>query len=141
MIAALARRDEKNFVYWRDRVEASETDRADLWATTFEVFREAVERRFPTKDRDDIVEFLSRERAMLWDGAELPSREAEAIIRSGLGERGLVSGIDKKLITLIRVQVFLYAIEDLRMSSSDVDSIICLAERYVAEDKATEQRS
>ena len=84
---------------------------------------------------------LGRERAPLWDGAELPLREAELLIRSGLGERELVSGIDKKLITLIRMQVFLYAVEDLKMSSSDVDRLIGLAEEYVAEDKAAEQHT
>lgn len=138
VFAALARRDEQEFVYWRDRVDASESDRADLWATTYQVFRIAVETRFRGSDRTGIVEFLGRRHAPLWVGAELSLREAEALVRSALGERGLVSGIDKKAAVLARMQVFMLVVEDLKLDSTAVDSLVVHAERVVARNKAAE---
>ena len=138
MLAALARRDERDFAYWREQVDASDADRSDLWPTLYEVFQQAVRRRLTSNGQHGIREFLSRSRVPLWSGATLPAHEADLLIRSALGERGLVSGIDNKVITLVRMQLYVYAIDDLGLNSDAVDSLIATAERYVAGDKSPE---
>jgi hypothetical protein len=70
-----------------------------------------------------------------WPEAQLPLLEAEALIRSALGERGLVTGIPGVLVASIRMQVFVYVVEDLGLRSHEVDELISLAERFVEEDR------
>jgi hypothetical protein len=137
LLAALAQRIQDDFVYWRTALNADKVAAGDLRPTLFEAFREVVERRFATSDDlREIARFLETPRVPLWPEAELPILKAEALIRSALGERGLIAGISGTEIASIRMQLFVHLCEDLRLTSSEIIEIVALAEQYVSEDKA-----
>jgi hypothetical protein len=137
LLAALARRDQDDFVYWRTALNADKAAAADMRPTLFEAFREVVERRFGTSnDLREILQFLQAPRVPLWPEAELPTLKAEALIRSALGERGLIAGIAGTEIASIRMQLFVYLCEDLRLTPYEVNQVVALAEQYVSEEKS-----
>jgi hypothetical protein len=137
LLAALAQRNQDDFVYWRTALNADKAAAADIRPTLFEAFREVVERRFGTSDDlREIIRFLETPRIPLWPEAELPILKAETLIRSALGERGLIAGIPGTEIASIRMQLFVYLCEDLQLIPYEINEIIAVAEQYVSEDKA-----
>jgi hypothetical protein len=136
MLAALARRDQDEFVRWRAVLNTDRAAAAEIRPILYEAFREVVERRFSDViDRREILRFLQFPRTPLWPEAQLPLLETEALIRSALGERGLVGGIPGALVASIRIQIFVHVIDDLGLAWHAVEDLICLAERYAEEDR------
>ncbi|WP_345636783.1 hypothetical protein [Rugosimonospora acidiphila] len=132
MLRALAKRDDEGFKYWRIRMNDDEEAKRTLYAMYYEAFREAADRRFPVGgDVRDIARFLAQPRVPLSPEMKLPVVESEALIRSALGERGLVKGIPKRMVSEIRMQLFVYLVEDLDLPDEKLDTLLEAAEGWV----------
>lgn len=129
MLRALARRDDTAFKHWRARMNDDAHAQQTLYEMIFYAFREAVERRF-TADTDvrEITAFLAQPRPRLTPELTLAPLEAEALIRSALGETGLVQSIGTQQVVTLRMQLFVYLVEDLALSDEDLDRLLIDAE-------------
>jgi hypothetical protein len=137
MLGALARRDDAGFTHWRAEMNQNEMEQGRLYAMCYGAFREAVELRFPVDyDPRDVTRFLSQPYVPLWEGARLPFLEADALIRSALGETGLVGGIPSDLVGEIRMQLFVYLVEDLSLTAEAVNALLERAEAWVASESS-----
>jgi hypothetical protein len=141
MLRGLARRDQGEFMRWRATLSKNATEARLLSPTLYQAFREVVERRFDADvDVREITHFLLTPRVGVAPEWRLPLLESEALIRSALGERGLVEGIDGVLVHEVRMQLFVHIVEDLAMSTSELDEVLTAAEQYVTEERAVDPR-
>jgi hypothetical protein len=140
MLRALAKRDDQGFKHWRAEVNRSEEDKRNLYAMYYEAFREAAERRFRTDaELQGLIQFLAQPRVPLSRELDLPLSEAEALIRSALGETGLVDGIPGRTVVEVRMQLFVYLVEDLDLSDTELDELLATAEDWVAFERSGHQ--
>jgi hypothetical protein len=136
MLKAIARRDNEVFVRWRAELNKNKAAQRILYPVLYETFRAAVEQRFAEgEDVRNITRFLNQPRLLLWPEAGFPIIEAEALIRSALGEQGLVDGISTENVVRIRYQLLTYLVEDLRLTDTELDTLIVDSERWVAENE------
>ena len=127
---ALAGRDQEDFFTWRAEVNKDAEQKRLLEPLLFEVFRELVVRRFANEpDLRAVVRFLREPRVPVFPDRRYPFLEAEALIRSALGERGLVEGISGLGAAETRYHLLVYLAEDLSLDRSDVDDLVADAER------------
>ncbi|SCF38212.1 hypothetical protein [Micromonospora mirobrigensis] len=132
-LRAVARRDNADFEYWRKQMHRDEQEKMQLYPLLYEVFRGAAELRFAIEgNAGQIRPFVERARPLLWPAQGFPVGKAEALIRSALGESGLVSGFSTEEVVTIRMQTLTYLVEDLDLSDHDLDTLIAQAEQWVA---------
>src|SRR5262245_2100595 len=132
MLRAVARRNNPEFFHYREHVNQDEEEKKRLSPLLKEVFRSAVVLKFA--DAETAVQvraFLEQPRLLLWPDKGFSIDKAEALIRSALGETGLVSGITTGEAVTIRVQTLTYLVEDMEMDVKDVDMLIAQAEEWV----------
>jgi hypothetical protein len=133
MLRAVARRDNPAFEYWRARVKLAEDERERLYPLLYEVFRAAVELRFAGDEAPERIRaFLRQPRLLLWPDQGFAVDRAEALIRSALGEPGLVSGFTTEDVVVIRMQTLTYLVEDMALDEPQLDALIGRSERWVA---------
>ncbi|WP_147437342.1 hypothetical protein [Micromonospora musae] len=129
----MARRDNGAFEHYRTHVNQDPGEREQLYPLLFEVFRFAVHLRFADDAAiEHIREFLNRPRLLLWPDRGFSKAKAEALVRSALGECGLVAGIATGDVVVIRMQVFTYLVEDMQLGDPELDALIAQAEQWVA---------
>lgn len=133
LILALSRRDSGDFDRWylmmREDDEAQET----LFEMYCGVLEELAKLRFPPGcDVRNVVKFLTVSRVPVFPALYLPILESEAIVRSALGEQGLVEGIPGKLAVEILMQLITYLYEDLGISEGRLRELIGRIEDRVA---------
>lgn len=131
MLRSIARRDNAGFQYWRLAMNASYDARRMLMPILYEVFRLAVVRIFEGSDIKEIADFVYSPRPEITPGIPFQPAQAEALIRSALGETGLVGGISTQDVTVARAQVFAYLVEDMSLSESELDQLIADAVEWV----------
>src|SRR5690242_1027078 len=78
MLRAVARRDNAAFEHYREHMNEDQRERERLYPLVFEVFRGAVELRFPGATIDDIRAFLRQPRVLLWPDQGFDTDKAEA---------------------------------------------------------------
>jgi hypothetical protein len=133
MLRAVARRDKTAFEHYREHMNQDEQEKTRLYPLLYEVFRSAVELKFADDGSAERVRaFLGRPRLALWPDKGFSTAKAEALIRSALGERGLVSGIATGEVVTIRMQALTYLVEDMQLSDQDLDVLISRSEESVA---------
>ncbi|MEU6204145.1 hypothetical protein ABZ814_11215 [Micromonospora musae] len=133
MLRAVARRDNGAFEHYRTHVNHDPGEKELLYPLLFEAFRFAVHLRFADDAGiEQIQEFLNRPRLLLWPDKGFSKAEAEALMRSALGETGLVAGIATGDVVLLRLQVFTYLVEDMQLSDPELDALIAQSEQWVA---------
>jgi hypothetical protein len=133
LIHALARRDSGEFDFWYLRMRQNAEAQEALFEMYYGVFGELAVLRFPPGvDIRNIVKFLVVPRVSVFPALCLPVLEAEALIRSALGERGLVDGIPGELAIEIWMQLITYLCEDLELSDAQLCDVIGRAEARVA---------
>jgi hypothetical protein len=127
MLKAIARRDNEVFVRWRAELNKNKAAQRILYPVLYETFRAAVEQRFAEgEDVRNITRFLNQPRLLLWPEAGFPIIEAE---------QGLVDGISTENVVRIRYQLLTYLVEDLRLTDTELDTLIVDSERWVAENE------
>lgn len=132
MLRAVARRNNPEFEHYREHMNQDEEEKERLFPLLYEVFRSAVELRFPEEGAlEQIRAFLNQPRLLFWPDKGYSTTKAEALIRSALGERGLVSGITTGDAVVLRMQTFAYLVEDMRLSDQDLDLLISRSEQSV----------
>jgi hypothetical protein len=111
----------------------SENEKERYKTTLYGVFRNLVWRRFGgAADLRVIVQFLAAQRRPVFPDKRFPFLEAEALIRSALGERGLVEGISVYSVTETRLQLLVYLAEDLGLDRPGIDDLIADVEDLAA---------
>jgi hypothetical protein len=134
MLRAVARRDNREFEYWRRQVDHDEEEKERLFPLLYEVFRGAVELRFAIEgNSEQIRPFLERPRLLLWPDQGFAVDKAEALMRSALGEPAWVAGFETGDVVVIRMQTLTYLVEDLELNDRDLNTLISQSERWVAE--------
>ena len=129
MLRALAGRDQEDFFRWRAEVNKDAGQKHMLDSLLFEVFRELVVRRFADEpDLRAVVRFLREPRVPVFPDRRYPFLEAEALIRSALGERGLVDGISALRAAETRYHILVYLAEDLMLDHDELDDVVADAE-------------
>jgi hypothetical protein len=131
-LRAAARRNNPEFFHYRDHINEDEAEKKRLPSLIKEVFRSAVVLKFGDASAvEQIRAFLGQPRLLLWPDTGFPISKAESLIRSALGETGLVSGITTGEAVTIRVQTFAYLVEDMKMDEKNLDLLIAQAEQSV----------
>jgi len=133
MLRAAARRDNPGFEHYREHMNQEPQEQERLYPLLFEVFRVVVEWRFAEGGTvEQIRAFLRQPRLLFWPDQGFATDDAEALIRSVLGERGLVDGISTGDVVTLRLQTFAYLVEDLGLSDQELDALIAGCEELVA---------
>jgi len=100
----------------------------------YEVFRSAVVIRFANLEQGKQIDaFVERNRLLLWPEQGFPQDKARRLIRSALGERGLVGDISTEEATIIRMQSIAYLVDDMSMTADQVDWLISEAEHWISD--------
>ncbi len=101
------------------------------------VFGLAVHRRFEAPaDRRAIISFVAATRTELSDRDDIPPAEAEALIRSALGESGAAEGISPDIAAPTQIILAVRMLRDERLTEAALDKHLAeadaLAERWGA---------
>jgi hypothetical protein len=133
MLRAVARRNNPEFEHYREHMNQDESEKKRLYPLLYEVFRSVVDLRFEGEQTvEQVRAFLGRPRQLLWPDKGFSTANAEALIRSVLGERGLVSGIATGDVVTTRMQTITYLVEDMQLSEQDLNALISESEELVA---------
>jgi hypothetical protein len=136
IIRAVARRDNQSFMSWREKLNRDSASQEIMPDLLYEVFRSAVVLRFANLEQGKQIDaFVERDRLPLWPELGFPKDKARRLLRSALGERGLVGDISTEEVTVIRLQSIAYLAEDMSMTSDQVDWLVSEAERWIAENR------
>lgn len=133
LILALARRDSADFDRWYLRMRKDSDAQEALFEMYYGVFGELAVLRFPPGcDMRSVAKFLVAPRVPVFPALQLPVLESEALVRSALGERGLVEGIPGDLAIEIWMRLITYLYEDLGISDDRLCELIGRVESRVA---------
>lgn len=134
MIRAVARRDDQSFKNWRKKFNQDRASQEVMPDLLYEVFRSAVVIRFANLEQGKQIDaFVERNRLLLWPEQGFPQDKARRLIRSALGERGLVGDISTEEATIIRMQSIAYLVDDMSMTADQVDWLISEAEHWISD--------
>lgn len=92
-------------------------------------FAMLLHRRFGNvADRREITRFVSRYNAIAPVEHRLPPREAEAVLRAGLGETHLAELVDDDTTYRVVYSLLFMLIDDLALSEEEIDSLVTAAD-------------
>jgi len=129
MLRAIARRDFVEFRHWRSVMHRVGND--GLGPILTSAFRSVVVRRFPPgTDRRDIIRFAMQPRQPLSSTVNLNPLEAEAYIRTILGEPDLIGDLSGRRLSDLAMQYFVFIVEDMGLGDEELDSILAKAEQF-----------
>lgn len=93
-------------------------------------FAMLLHRRFGgVTDRREITRFVSRYNAIAPSAHRVPPREAEAVLRAGLGETHLAELVDDATMYRVVYALLFMLVDDLALSEEEVDSLVTAADR------------
>jgi hypothetical protein len=135
-LRGLILRNPEEIIRWRAELNRDLREgaaEAKLFGTIlFRTFRQLLRIRFGDHPHvRTMTDFLRLPRFRERFPVKPPFLEAEALMRSALGERGLIDGISAKVVTEIRLQLLMYLAEDMGMSADQVDELLVSVENTV----------
>ncbi|GAA2514767.1 hypothetical protein GCM10010201_08710 [Pilimelia columellifera subsp. columellifera] len=130
MIFWLAQRNDNEFKKSRKEMRSNPAESERLFEIAYCSFRELVRLRFKQKHGyEEVKTFIAGIEKPVWNNITLSSIEAELLVRSALGESGLIDSISDEDIVAIAAQMFVHLAEQLDLPNKMILETIRTVER------------